>query len=91
MKLCLLLVVAVLVGLASSNYPLECKEDEYILVDMCVKNCKPLKSDPNAILGACKVASKHRIYYDYSRRATTYYECWKCTNNETLDNTTLDP
>lgn len=80
--LCLLLVVAVLVELASSSYPVVCKKDEYELVDMCVANCKAKEGD-QSILGACKVSSIHRTHYDYSRRATTYYECWKCTN-ETL-------
>lgn len=81
--LCLFLVVAVLVGLASSN-PIECKEDEYILVDVCMAHCIPKKEDNDKLLGGCVVTSSHRVYYNYDARATAFYECWKCTGSHKI-------
>jgi len=80
MKLCLLLAVAVLVELASSNPVIICKKDEYELMDMCTENCK-FKEGDNLVLGTCIVSSVHRYQYKYSRRLTKYYECWKCTDD----------
>ncbi|KAF0751403.1 Uncharacterized protein FWK35_00030741 [Aphis craccivora] len=75
MKLYLLLVVAVLVGLASSK-PMACKKDEYELVDMCEEHCVSKEGHHNFVIGICKVSSKFRVYYD---NYTKYFECWKCT------------
>jgi len=75
MKLCLLLVVVVLVGLASSKSKV-CKKNEYELSDTCEEHCKFKDENEETSQGICRVSSIHK--FEFGEVATQYFQCWKC-------------
>jgi len=77
MKLCSLLVVAILVGLALSIKLRVCERDEYDSKENCEENCTQFPDGNQKFPVSCQIWAAHKF-------GKKYFYCWKCFENCTI-------